>query len=143
MFEDVFNLVSPITKKFEGLRLVAYKDPVGLWTTGYGHRCSANHPPITEEVANKLLREDLEIAFNIVVKKAPDLKDLGLIAALTDFTFNLGTTRLNNSTLLKLVQSDPSSREALAVEFSKWVYAGGYVLPGLVARRKAEVALFI
>nr|WP_246193558.1 lysozyme [Pseudoxanthomonas suwonensis] len=56
-----------------------------------------------------------------------------------DFTFNLGAGRLQTSTLRRRVnQRDWSSA---VNELRRWVYGGGKVLPGLVARREAESAL--
>jgi lysozyme len=63
----------------------------------------------------------------------------GRLAAIVDFTFNLGAGRLQTSTLRRRInQRDwPSA----AQELRRWVYGGGKVLPGLVARREAEAAL--
>lgn len=59
--------------------------------------------------------------------------------AVIDFTFNLGAGRLQTSTLrLRLNQRDwPGA----ASELKRWVYGGGFVLPGLVIRRTANAAL--
>ncbi|WP_256996358.1 lysozyme [Methylococcus capsulatus] len=65
----------------------------------------------------------------------------GRLAAIVDFTFNLGAGRLQTSTLPRRVnQRDWSSA---AKELRRRVYGGGKVLPGLVARREAEVALIV
>ena len=63
------------------------------------------------------------------------------LAAIVDFTFNLGAGRLQTSTLRRrLNQRDwPSA----ASELRRWVYGGGKVLPGLVIRRAAEIALLL
>lgn len=63
----------------------------------------------------------------------------GRLAAIVDFTFNLGAGRLQVSTLRRRInQRDwPSA----ARELRRWVYGGGKVLPGLITRREAEVAL--
>lgn len=65
----------------------------------------------------------------------------GRLAAIVDFTFNLGGGRLQTSTLRRrLNQRD---WPAAAAELRRWVDGGGKVLLGLVARRKAEVALIL
>jgi lysozyme len=65
----------------------------------------------------------------------------GRLAAIVDFTFNLGAGRLQVSTLRRRInQRDwPSA----ARELRRWVYGGGKVLPGLITRRDAEVALLL
>ncbi|MCG9025461.1 glycoside hydrolase family protein [Laribacter hongkongensis] len=55
---------------------------------------------------------------------------------MVDFTFSLGAGRLQTSTLRPRV----NQRDWIAVgrELQRWVYGGGKVLPGLVARRQVE-----
>jgi lysozyme len=62
------------------------------------------------------------------------------IAAIVDFTFNLGAGRLQTSTLRRRINQMDWTGAAL--ELRKWVHCGGRVLPGLVARRQAEIAPF-
>ena len=59
--------------------------------------------------------------------------------AIVDFTFNLGAGRLQTSTLRRRVNQRDWT--AAGQELRRWVYGGGKVLPGLVARRAAECAL--
>ena len=61
------------------------------------------------------------------------------LAAIVDFTFNLGAGRLQTSTLRRRINQLDWAGAAL--ELRKWVHGGGRVLPGLVARRQAEIAL--
>jgi lysozyme len=63
----------------------------------------------------------------------------GRLAAIVDFTFNLGAGRLQTSTLRRRV----NQRDWVAArqELSRWVYGGGKVLPGLTIRRHAEIEL--
>ena len=63
----------------------------------------------------------------------------GRLAAIVDFTFNLGAGRLQTSTLRRRINQRDWA--ASAMELSRWIYGGGKVLPGLVARRKVEAAL--
>jgi len=60
----------------------------------------------------------------------------GRLAAIVDFTFNLGAGRLQTSTLRRRVNQRDWT--AAASELQRWVYGGRKVLPGLVARRAAE-----
>jgi lysozyme len=135
-----------IVKQFEGLRLTAYRDPVGLLSIGYGHYNSTPPPctdcmVITEAQADSMLENDLEHILSLIQGHiAVDLTE-NQLAALLSFAFNLGQNSLINSTLLKEVNS--GNFTGAAEEFTLWVHAGGQVLPGLVARRNAEKELFL
>jgi lysozyme len=61
------------------------------------------------------------------------------LAALVDFTFNMGGKAFEQSTLRKrvLVGDWPGA----CAELRRWVHGGGKVLPGLVTRREREIAL--
>ena len=65
----------------------------------------------------------------------------GQFDALVSFTFNLGSGALQRSTLRRKVNRQ--EYEDAALEFGKWVWAGGRRLKGLINRRKAEAALFL
>ena len=139
-----------LAKRFEGFHRVARADlgraqpyicPAGYWTIGYGHLCDPKHPPITEAEADVYLVRDLQTALAATLRYCPVLTTgpEERLAAIVDFTFNLGAGRLQTSTLRRRInQRDWTSA---ASELRRWVYGGGKVLPGLVARRKAEAAL--
>lgn len=63
----------------------------------------------------------------------------GAVAAIIDFTYNLGSGNLAASTLRRKIAAN--DREGAKAELLKWVRGGGKVLPGLVKRRKAEAKL--
>jgi lysozyme len=131
-----------LIKSFEGLRLNAYRDAVGVWTIGYGHTAGVRAgQAITAAQAEDYLRSDVrrfENAVNAAVKVP--LND-NQFAALVSFTYNLGEGALQRSTLLRLLNSGDYA--GAAREFDKWVNAGGQRLAGLVRRRDAEQALFV
>ena len=142
-----------LAKRFEGFHRVPKHDPqrrahpyicpAGFWTIGYGHLCKPDHPPITEDDGEAYLTRDLRSALNATLRYCPVLatESEGRLAAIVDFTFNLGAGRLQTSTLRHRVnQRDWSSA---ARELRRWVYGAGKVLPGLVARREAEVLLLV
>ncbi|MDD7792619.1 lysozyme, partial [Ralstonia pseudosolanacearum] len=91
--------------------------------------------------AEVYLAADLVTALNATLRYCPVLaaEPQGRLAAIVDFTFNLGAGRLQTSTLRRRVNQRDWS--AAASELRRWVYGGGKVLPGLAARREAEVAL--
>ena len=142
-----------LAKRFEGferkvkrgieIAAVPYICPAGFWTIGYGLLCDPKHPPITEAEAEVYQARDLLTALAGTLRYCPVLaaEPEGRLAAIVDFTFNLGAGRLQTSTLRRRI----NQRDWLSAsqELRRWVYGGGKVLPGLVARREAEVLLLI
>ena len=140
-----------LAKRFEGferkvkrgieITAVPYICPAGFWTIGYGHLCDPKHPPITEAEAEVYLARDLQTALAVTLRYCPVLvtEPEGRLAAVVDFTFNLGAGRLQTSTLRRRV----NQRDWVAAvgELRRWVYGSGKVLPGLITRRLAESAL--
>ncbi len=120
-----------------------YVCPAGYWTIGYGHLCDPKHPPITEGEAESYLAADLRTALNATLRYCPVLatEPEGRLAAIVDFTFNLGAGRLQTSTLRRRIsQRDWTSA---AQELRRWIYGGGRVLPGLVGRRNVESLMLL
>jgi lysozyme len=128
-------------RRFEGLRLRAYKDPAGVWTIGYGHTGPEVHDGqrISEEEAEALLRADVERIEAGVARVAGEARQQQ-IDALVSFAFNVGLTALRVSTLIRKHRA--GDHEGAAREFGRWVYAGGRRLEGLRRRRAAEAALY-
>jgi lysozyme len=131
-----------LTRSFEGLRLAAYQDSIGVWTIGYGHTGAGVHSGqrITEPQAEELLRADLETAVDCVRRAAKVTLTQGQFDALVDFCFNVGRGNFLGSSLLPCVNAGETKRAA--EQFGSWVHAGGRVIPGLVRRRAAEARLF-
>ena len=119
---------------------VPYIGPAGFWTIGYGHLCDPKHLPITEAEAEVYLALDLQTALAATLRYCPVLatEPESRLAAIVDFTFNLGAGRLQTSTLRRRVNQRDWA--AAARELRRWVYGGGKVLPGLVTRRETEAA---
>ena len=97
-----------------------------------------DHPPFTEKEGETFLRQDLRTALNATLRYCPVLstEPEDRLAAIVDFTFNLGAGRLQMSTLRRRVNE--RDWESAARELRRWVYGRGRVLPGGVARRAAE-----
>lgn len=141
-----------LAKRFEGFHRVPRYDPgrahpyicpAGYWTIGYGRLCDPDHPAITEAKAQAYLTQDLIIAMKATLRFCPvlALESESRLAAIVDFTFNLGAGRLQTSTLRRRVNQ--RDWDAVSHELRRWVYGGGRVLPGLVARREAECRLIL
>lgn len=131
-----------LIKKYEGVRLTAYRDSVGIWTIGYGHTAGVEQGmTITAEKAEWLLKEDLKIYENYVKQYVKVPLNQNEFDALVSFTYNVGPGNLQKSVLLTKLNS--GLRAAAADEFPKWVYAGGIKLNGLVKRRAEERELFL
>lgn len=120
-----------------------YICPAGYWTIGYGHLCGKNHPVITEEGGEEYLAIDMQAALSVTLRHCPvlALEPETKLAAIVDFTFNLGGGRLQTSTLKRRINQRDWNEAAK--ELRRWVYGGGKVLPGLVRRREAEIELFL
>lgn len=128
---------------FEGLRLTAYQDMVGVWTIGYGHTGPDVKPGlvITQQQADQLLVNDLakfERGVNALVTVKIKQSQFD---ALVSFSYNLGLGSLQQSTLLRLLNA--GNFQAAADQFLRWNRAGGHVVAGLSRRRAAERDMFL
>jgi lysozyme len=130
-----------LTEQFESCRLVAYPDVKGVMTIGWGHTLAV-HPGMvcTQEEADKWLLDDVAAAVNAVNL----LVKIGLTQeefdSLVDFTFNVGITAFQHSTMLRLLNENDI--EGAIGEFERWDVSGGQHVAGLLRRRNAERALF-
>lgn len=130
-----------LIRQFEGLRLRAYRDAVGVATIGYGTtRGVKMGQEISKERAEELLREDVARFEGYIDRLVRVPLTQGQYDALSSFVYNLGPGALEGSTLLRLLNAGDYS--GAAAQFDRWVYASGRKLSGLVKRRAAERALF-
>ena len=130
-----------LIKKFEGCELESYKCAAGVWTIGYGSTKGVEEGmEISQERADMLLLEDVEVFEEAVNKLVEVPLEQNQFDALVSWTFNLGSTNLQNSTLLKVLNNE--DYEGVPSQIKRWNKAGGEVLQGLVRRREAEALLF-
>jgi len=132
-------------KDFEGLRLRAYKDSAGIWTVGYGHTTDKNLTvtaltEINEQEAERLLRLDVREAEDAVNKLVKVPLNQFQFDALGSFTYNIGITQFEKSTLLRKLNA--GDYESVPGELIKWTKAGGKTVKGLVNRRAAEAGMW-
>ena len=126
-----------LTEQFEGCKLAAYQDQVGVWSIGYGHtRGVTPGMTCTQEQAEAWLSEDIQWAVNVVNNHVVVTLTQGEFDALVDFVFNLGVGNFEISTLLKLLNSGDYT--GAAAQFPRWDRAHGKVIDGLLRRRLAE-----
>ena len=154
---------------FEGYRNKPYLCPAHLWTVGYGevlYHDQIKLPMVRKEGYTGPLRKDyplkdednrvwskeeinerfknLLISFERgVLRLAPNLSgNQGLFDACVCLSYNIGVGGFQRSTLRQRILRD-ESLDRIADGFMMYTKAGGKELPGLVRRRKAEVALFM
>ncbi|EMF5623396.1 lysozyme [Enterobacter hormaechei subsp. steigerwaltii] len=136
-----------LIKEFEGCKLTAYQDSVGVWTIGYGWTQPVDGKPIRaemtikQETAERLLKTGLVSYESDVSRLVKVGMTQGQFDALVSFTYNLGARSLSTSTLLRKLNAGDYA--GAADEFLRWNKAGGKVLNGLTRRREAERALFL
>ncbi|HAS0869419.1 TPA: lysozyme [Enterobacter hormaechei subsp. oharae] len=136
-----------LIKEFEGCKLTAYQDSVGVWTIGYGWTQPVDGKPIRagmtikQETADRLLKTGLVSYESDVSRMVKVGLTQGQFDALVSFTYNLGARSLSTSTLLRKLNAGDYA--GAADEFLRWNKAGGKVLNGLTRRREAERALFL
>ena len=137
-----------IIKKHEGLRLKPYLCPAGVPTIGYGatyypygDKVSMSDEAITEEYAEKILKEML-INYEDGVERYVQVElNQNQFDALVSFSYNLGLGSLKSSTLLKKINNNPCDPD-IENQFKRWVEAGAKTLSGLVKRREEESKLY-
>lgn len=145
--QDAIDMI----KRWEGLRLEAYKDAADVWTIGYGHTGASGYPPsvgkglrISELDAENILLKDLKLFGDRVDSEVDVTINDNQYGALVSFVFNVGKAALSRSTLLRKLNF--GDYDGAACEFGRWNKAkidGKYqVVRGLTMRRKAERELF-
>jgi len=145
--QEALKLCEKLAVQFEGMRLKPYLCPAGVATIGLGstdyedgRKVKLTDPPITEARAFELYRRKVEGFMVVVLHDCPKIDSVGLLAACTDLAYNIGSSAFGKSTLRRVI-NDGSDKAAIAEQFRRWNKGGGKVLPGLVKRREAEIAL--
>ena len=135
-----------LIKGFEQFVPKIYICPAGYPTIGYGHvvdkhERDAFKDGIDEEKAEDILLRDLRVAeYAVLTWVNVPLTD-GQFDSLVSFTFNVGSGAFQRSTLRQKVNREEHGE--VPYEFSRWVFAGGRKLKGLVIRRALEAKLYM
>jgi lysozyme len=130
-----------LIKKFEGCELEAYKCAAGVWTIGYGHTKDVKEGDsiLKEDAESMLVHELQEYCNDVDIAVKVDLKQ-NEFDALVSWTYNLGLTNLNSSTMLKVLNE--GKHDEVPAQMKRWNKASGQVKQGLVRRREAEALMF-
>ena len=143
----VSNLGVDLICDFEGKRLVAYDDGVGIWTIGFGTTIYPNGIRVkkgdtcTEAQAKVYMQNDLK-KFEHAVNDAVNIPlNQNQFDALVSLTYNIGAAAFSKSTLVKKLNA--GDIRGAADQFDVWVNAGGKRMQGLVNRRSKEKLLFL
>jgi lysozyme len=126
---------------YEGLRLEAYQDQVGVWTIGFGTTSGVYEGMVISlDQATAFLQSDLK-------KFESDVKNMVKVSltqnqfdALVSWTYNLGAGSLKSSSMLRALNEGKYT--SVPSEMELWNRAGGQIVEGLVKRRHSEATLF-
>lgn len=137
-----------LIKEFEEFRAEAYLCPAKVPTIGYGStkyadgtKVTLKDRAITEDEASRLLDVTLDEYEEVINAKVTVPLLQNHFDALVSFVYNVGKGAFKTSTLLKKLNA--GDFDGAGKEFARWKKAGGKVLAGLVARRKAETEMFL
>jgi lysozyme len=143
------ELAAALCRQFEGYKAKPYLCPAGVATIGYGstyysdgRKVTLEDAPMDEPTARALLMFELEHTYLPgVLRNCPILAtNERKCNAIVDFCYNLGTGRLQTSTLKRKINAQ--DWEGAQEQLKLWNKGGGKVLAGLTKRREAEKALF-
>jgi lysozyme len=135
---SVLALALPVVALWEGLSLTPYRDPVGIMTVCYGETAGEMREFTAAECKTKL-HESLAAHGADIAACLPAGLPEHVQAASLSFAYNVGAQAFCGSTMRrKLAEGDLLGACA---ELSRWTYAKGKQLPGLVKRRAAERAM--
>jgi GH24 family phage-related lysozyme (muramidase) len=142
---QTLDIAVPFIAQEEGMRLVAYRDAVGIPTIGFGHTAGVHMGmTITRSQALEMLRQDTAqhrtglhryFIATTINSRLPPTRD----AAYTSAAFNCGVAAIGKSTATRRLNAGNITGGCEALTW--WNKAGGRVLRGLFERRKREQAL--
>lgn len=136
--EKCYDLI----RRFEGLRLAAYKCQAGVPTIGYGTTKGVKMgQTCTRDEADKMLREDVSRFVDHIKSLVSVPLTQNQLDALTCFVYNVGHGAFSNSTMLKLINQ--GRHEDAANQFVRWNKVNGDPVAGLTRRRIAERELYV
>lgn len=123
----------------EGLVTKTYLDPIGILTSCFGHTGPELKLGQTFTVdqcdkvfADDLIKHDKQLMSVVKVPFKSDYQH----AAMLSFVYNVGIGNFSSSTMLKRLNA--GNYGGACLELTRWIYAKGKKLNGLVTRRTKE-----
>jgi lysozyme len=162
------NIGIKLMHDFEGYRNRPYKCSAKIWTVGWGHAMYGDQlrlPNVRTGTYTGMIRDDYQLKpednrvwskEELVAMFKADLANFergvlrlvpgcaghqGRFDALVCLAYNIGLGNVQRSTIR--MKANRGDWEGAAQAFRMWTKGGGKVLPGLVRRREAEIALFL
>lgn len=136
-----------LIKEFEGCKLTAYQDEVGVWTIGYGiTNADKSVTKTTIKKGLKITKDKAEEWLEAVLNKlyAPKIMKYDVrynwnqneFDAMVSFAYNIGS-------IDQLTANGSRSKSVISNKLLEYNKAGGKVYNGLTRRRNAERDLFL
>ena len=127
--------------------LSAYLDSGGVWTIGVGTIRYPNGKAVKkgdvitpEQVTEYFLYEIRSKVERVNFYTRDDISQANF-NALVDLSYNIGTTALQTSTLLKIVNADPKN-PLIVNRFCDWRFDNGKEEKGLLRRRMSDAYMY-
>lgn len=126
----------------EGLKTVAYRDSVGVWTIGVGHTSAAGAPKVTPGLkitvkeAERIFAQDLA-QYERAVNSVKSNLNQNEFDALVSFCYNVGVSAFKKSTVAKRLVANRTIGE-IADAMMMWTKP-----PEIMSRRRAEADQFL
>lgn len=135
----VFGFAIALIGGFEGLRTVAYRDPIGIPTICFGETRGVKMGDRKTVAECKAMLGDRLLEFEREMRrclKNPDSLTDGQYVAFLSLAYNIGSHAFCRSTLVR--KANEGQMIAACNELPRWNRAGGIPWAGLTKRRKAE-----
>lgn len=131
-----------LIRESEGFRSHAYWDESG-WAVGYGsHGPDIGQGTVwTQQQAEAHMQAQVEVNGAWIKRLVTVPLTQGQYDALQDWTYEFGIGHLRNSTMLMKLNSGDYS--GAAEELLRWCHEGTEEVPGLLARRQKELAMWL
>jgi len=136
-----------LLEELEGLELNAYKCTAGIWSIGIGNTFYEDGSKVKQ--GDKISKERTYLLFNLISKKFEKAINENVkisisqnqFNALFCFCYNIGITGFKNSTLLRILNTNPNDGN-IAKQFLRWNKINGKKSKGLTNRRIKESSLY-